>query len=81
MVKLKESALNRLYRVGCNGNLMITVITKAIGNAITKHEQVRGEVDDWLYIDLPYAVFKKLIKQGHIYPSEVKEIKNKRRAK
>jgi len=79
MVKLKESALNRLYRTGCENNLMISIITNAIGNAIIKHKQVKGEMDDWLYIDLPRAVFEKLINQGYLYPSEVKFSKDKRK--
>lgn len=73
MVKVKLSALNRLYAESKN-NFILAIIVDAIGKSIKKVERHSTDFDAWVYIDLPAGMFEKLIKEKKLYPSECKFI-------
>ena len=71
MIKVKLSALHRIYSKGYAFHILAYTILK--DNAVAM-EPVRGEMDTWLIVkDVVQPLINKLLERGLIYPSEVKQ--------
>ncbi len=70
MIKVKLSALHRIYSKGYAFHILAYTIIKE--NAV-KMEPLRDEIDAWLIVrDTAEPLIGKLLERGLLYPSEVK---------